>query len=88
MKVIYLKSLFKDLKKIKNQKLKDVLKDVFIELEEKDSLLKISNVKKMSGHKNAYRIRIGDYRLGIFNENENITIARFLKREDIYKLFP
>lgn len=88
MEVTYLKSLEKDLKKIKDKKLLKYIANVFINLEEVDTLFEVSNVKKMSGHSEAYRIRIGDYRLGIFYSEEKITIARFLKREDIYKLFP
>ena len=88
MEVTYLKSLEKDLKKIKDKKLLKSIANVFINLEEVDTLFEVSNVKKMSGHSEAYRIRIGDYRLGIFYSEEKITIARFLKREDIYKLFP
>ena len=42
----------------------------------------------MSGHSDAYRIRIGDYRLGIYYYEDTVTITRFVKREDIYKLFP
>ena len=88
MEVIYLESLLKDLKKIKNEKLLNSLSKLFVKLEESDDLFKISSVKKMSGHPEAYRIRIGDYRLGIFYSDEIVTIARFLKRNDIYKLFP
>ncbi|MBE7629225.1 type II toxin-antitoxin system RelE family toxin [Tenacibaculum piscium] len=88
MNVIYLESLKKDLKKIKDKKLLKNLSEVFIKLEDVDDLLKISSVKKLSGHPDAYRIRIGDYRLGIYyNENE-ISIVRFVKRNDIYKIFP
>lgn len=88
MEVIYLKSLVKDLKKIKDKKLLKSLATVFINIEEVDTLFDVSSIKKMSGHSEAYRIRIRDYRLGIFYSEEKITIARFLKREDIYKLFP
>ncbi|WP_233861542.1 type II toxin-antitoxin system RelE family toxin [Tenacibaculum piscium] len=88
MNVIYLESLKKDLKKIKDKKLLKNLSEVFIKLEDVDDLLKISSAKKLSGHPDAYRIRIGDYRLGIYyNENE-ISIVRFVKRNDIYKIFP
>lgn len=88
MNVIYLESLAKDLKKIKNKKLLKSLSQVFTTLEETDDLFKISSVKKMSGHPDAYRVRIGDYRLGIYYSDNEITIARFVKRNDIYKLFP
>lgn len=88
MEVIYLESLVKDLKKIKDKKLLKSLSKVFINLEEIDDLFKISSVKKMSGHPEAYRIRIGDYRLGFYYSDNKIEIARFLKRNDIYKVFP
>ena len=88
MEVIYLESLVKDLKKIKDKKLLSSLSKVFINLEEIDDLFKISSVKKMSGHPEAYRIRIGDYRLGFYFFENKIEIARFLKRNDIYKVFP
>lgn len=88
MQVIYLKSLEKDLKKIKDKKLLKSLADVFINIEEVDTLFEVSNVKKLSGHTEVYRIRVGNYRLGIFYSEDTITIARFLKRNDIYKVFP
>ena len=88
MEVIYLESLVKDLKKMKDKKLLKSLSKVFVNLEEIDDLFKISSVKKMSGHPEAYRIRIGDYRLGFYYSDNKIEIARFLKRNDIYKVFP
>ena len=53
-----------------------------------ENLDSLKGVKKLHGHFFAYRIRIGDYRLGFFKENETIILVRFLKRADIYKLFP
>lgn len=88
MEVTYLKSLEKDLKKIKDRKLLKSLATIFIGLEKAESLIEVSGIKKLSGHSDAYRIRIGDYRLGIYYSEDIISIARFLKREDIYKLFP
>lgn len=57
-------------------------------MESIDSLDEIPNIKKLKGHKSAYRIRIGDYRLGFFFENTTIIFARFVHRKDIYKIFP
>ena len=88
MKVIYLETLAKDLKKIKDKKLLKSLSEVFINLEEFEDLFQVSNVKKLSGHSDVYRIRVGNYRLGIYYVNNKITVARFVKRNDIYKLFP
>lgn len=88
MEIIYLRQALKDVNKIKNDKLKSKILDVITDLKLAENLSEIKNIKPMSGHSDAYRIRIGDYLLGIFQSEETITIARFLKREDIYKLFP
>jgi mRNA interferase RelE/StbE len=53
------------------------------------TILEIPNVKKLSGFKNNYRIRLGSYRLGF--EKINDQTIRFIVvslRKDIYKIFP
>lgn len=88
MELIYLNSFLKDLKKVKNKKTLSQVKTVLFELKSAEDLSSINNSKKLSGHPFAHRIRIGDYRLGFFYSEDKITIARFVKRNDIYKLFP
>jgi len=88
MKVEYLKQFYKDLLKINDEILKNNLFDCIVALKEAENLNVLSNVKKLKGHSEAYRIRIGKYRLGFFFDGEVIELARFAKREDIYKLFP
>lgn len=47
--------------------------------------------KKMEGQKkgeNYYRIRVGDYRIGINNNNPKIIIITIIHRGKIYKHFP
>ncbi len=88
MKIVYAKEAEKDVKKIKNKKLIEKIKLTLLEIKEADGLKNIKGIKKLSGHPAAYRIRIGDYRLGLYFEGEEVEIARFLKRSDIYKVFP
>jgi mRNA-degrading endonuclease RelE of RelBE toxin-antitoxin system len=88
MKVEYLKQFSKDLLKINDETLKNNLFEVIVLLKEAENLNLLSNVKKLKGHNEAYRIRIGKYRLGFFFDGEVVELARFAKREDIYKLFP
>jgi len=78
----------KDLLKIKDSTLKKDIVDMIILLENSESLQNFSNIKKMKGHSEAYRIRIEKYRLGFYFDGDVIELARFAKREDIYKLFP
>lgn len=88
MRVKFGKLFSKDLLKIKDSTLKEDIVEVIVLLENSESIQSISNIKKMKGHSEAYRIRIGKYRLGFYFDGEVIELARFAKREDIYKLFP
>ena len=88
MIVEYLKQFSKDLLKIKDESLKDDLFNAIIALKKAETMNEFSNIKKLKGYQTAYRIRIGKYRLGFYFDGEVIELARFAKREDIYKLFP
>jgi mRNA interferase RelE/StbE len=88
MKVEYLRQFSKDALKINDESLKENLFDVIVLLKNTDDLDLVSNIKKLKGYQNAYRIRIGKYRLGFYFDGEVIELTRFAKREDIYKLFP
>lgn len=88
MKVIFLKSFLSDIRKIKDKRLKSKIKNLILEIEAAKNLEEISGAKKMKGYSIAYRIRIGDYRIGLYKETDYIELARFLKRNDIYKVFP
>ena len=88
MRVKFGKLFSKDLLKIKDSILKKDIVELIVFLENSESIQNISNIKKMKGHSEAYRIRMGKYRLGFYFDGEVIELARFAKREDIYKLFP
>ncbi|OFZ02212.1 MAG: hypothetical protein A3K10_04000 [Bacteroidetes bacterium RIFCSPLOWO2_12_FULL_31_6] len=88
MQVEFLEKFNRDLEKISNNVLKSALVKVIERIEKANSIFEISNVKKLSGHKSAYRIRIGDYRVGIFIDGDFIQFGRIAHRKDIYKIFP
>jgi mRNA interferase RelE/StbE len=88
MKVKFNRKFLSDIKSIKDKKIKEQIKNVIIQLEEAQNLSLVKNVIKIHGYSSFYRIRIGDYRMGIEFEDEEIEILRFLKRNDIYKVFP
>ena len=88
MQVEFLKKLSKDIEALKSRSSKQALIKLIETLEAADSLESIPNTKKLKGHRSAYRIRLGEYRLGLFYEGNTILLARFLHRKDIYKLFP
>ncbi|MFZ9848589.1 MAG: type II toxin-antitoxin system RelE family toxin [Flavobacteriales bacterium] len=88
MIVVIDKSLEKDVSKINDKKIKAKLAIVIEQLQEAEKLSEIVNLKKLQGASNFYRIRIGDYRLGLIYENDELYLVRFLHRKDIYKFFP
>lgn len=49
---------------------------------------KITGLKRLKGVKGAYRLRIGDYRIGFYFEKNIIEMARVAHRKEIYDLFP
>lgn len=88
MKVEFTRKFSKDIDNITSASIKQSIKSYIKTLEQANDFHEIANTKKLKGHRTAYRTRIGDYRLGFFYEKSTITLARFLHRKDIYKLFP
>ncbi len=88
MKVVYYRLFVKDISKIKQQRLKKQVENTILSIKKEANLDQIPNLIKMKNHDTAYRMRIGKYRMGFFYEDGVINIARFVKREDIYDVFP
>jgi len=51
-------------------------------------LLEIDGLKKLKGEQEAYRLRIGEYRLGFLLRSGDVVLVRFLDRKNIYRYFP
>jgi len=89
MKTEYLPSFIKDLKKLKKISTYQEIKSlVFQKIPNTSNITEIRNIRKIKGHQKAYRIRVGDYRIGIFIENNVITFSRVLHRKEVYRYFP
>jgi len=82
MKVEFKTSFLSDLRKVNNQKIVLLVKEII------DELKKVKNLKKLSGFDNAFRIRVRNYRIGKFVVDQTIVLVRILNRKDIYKYFP
>jgi len=79
MNVVYLKSFLGDIKKIKDKKTNDKIKNFIQKLKDAESLDSLGNVKRLKGYSIAYRARLGDYRIGMFKENDHVRISSFFK---------
>ncbi|MCK5781803.1 MAG: plasmid stabilization protein [Flavobacteriales bacterium] len=88
MEYEFYKAFLRDIKKIKDKNLKKYIADTVIDVSKAETINDISNCKKMKGHKTAYRIKTGNYRIGFYLSKNVVEFASFEHRKDIYKKFP
>jgi mRNA interferase RelE/StbE len=81
-------SFLKDISKIKDKNILDSIKEAIENIEEADSIKDIKHLKKMKDCKDAFRVRVNDYRIGIFIEGNKVEFNRVLHRREIYRYFP
>ena len=88
MKVVFEASFARDLKKIREKVILNRVEQAIVNVKDADDLQDISHFSKLSGYDSFYRIRVGDYRIGIEVVGEEIVFVRMLHRKDIYRYFP
>lgn len=88
MKTTFLSRFSKDIDKIKDKNVRNKIADVIELVEQAQTIAELPNLKKIRGNTIAYRIRIGDYRIGLFIENSIVEVVRVFHRKDIYRVFP
>jgi len=89
MKKFISRQFTKDVKKIKNLKILAKIRKVIESVDSANELADISNVEKIVGCENFYRIKFDyRYRIGIYVNNESVQFLRVGTREDFYKKFP
>jgi mRNA interferase RelE/StbE len=89
VKTSFKKSFAKDLKTHNRDKsLLARVQETILEVEASDSINSIKNLKKLKAEGSYYRIRVGNYRIGLIIEKEIVTFVRVLHRSQIYRYFP
>lgn len=89
MNILYTKRFSKDLDAIRHEsKIKKRLLDLIGQIKKVNVLSDITGVKKIEGYQSYFRIRIGDYRLGVKATGNSVEMIRFLHRKEIYRRFP
>jgi mRNA interferase RelE/StbE len=85
--VTFRKSFEKDLNKLRDADLLCKVQAV-IEEAEAANLVDINNLKKLKADGNYYRIRVGNYRIGLVLDKTEIIFVRVLHRKEMYRYFP
>ena len=89
MDLEYRASFVRDLGRIRNADGRRRIKRVIEDLEAAATIAEIpgaARIKSPSGR--FYRIRVGDYRMGLALDADTCILVRCLHRRDIYRLFP
>ncbi len=88
MKTEFLSRFSKDVEKIRSSQVRADVEQAILLIESCEHIRDLANIKKLTGHRNAYRMKIGDYRIGFFLNRDTVEFARVLDRKEIYKSFP
>jgi len=88
MEIYFEESFEKDLRSIDNKKQLNKVKEIIDEIKNAKTLKEIRSLEKLKGYETYYRIRTGDFRVGIEFVEGKVILTRFLHRKDIYKYFP
>ena len=88
MIVTFKKSFEKDLGKLRDADLLHKIQAFIEEAEAAVSLIDIKNLKKLKADGNYYRIRVGNYRIGLVLDEAEISFVRVLHRKEMYRYFP
>jgi mRNA interferase RelE/StbE len=89
MKIRYTKRFSRDLDEIQHQvQVKKRLLSIIEKMKAIEEITELGDVKKIEGYTDYYRVRLGDYRLGLKLAENSIEMIRFLHRKDIYRRFP
>jgi mRNA interferase RelE/StbE len=89
-RVQYKKAFLRELKKLPKEARPDVEEFVFVMLPASSDPLTLPNIKKLVGHQEFFRARLGDYRIGlrIDSQAKVIECCRVKHRRDIYRFYP
>jgi mRNA interferase RelE/StbE len=88
MKTVFLGSFLKDLKKLRDAKVRRAVESSIEDVENASSMSQIKSIKRLSGHHDYYRIRIGEWRIGLKISADVVRFVRCLHRREVYRFFP
>ncbi len=88
MRVAFRASFVKDLGRVRNKAVRQRVATVSQRVEHAAGLDDVPNLRRLTTSGPYYRIRLGDYRIGLVVEGDTIVFVRLLHRRDIYRYFP
>ena len=88
MEVRFDAGFYRDFRQIRDADLRRRVGRVIENVEAASIPSEISGLRRMGAIGRFYRIRVGQYRVGVKIEGETVTLLRFGHRREIYRSFP
>ncbi|MEN6576112.1 MAG: type II toxin-antitoxin system RelE/ParE family toxin [Phycisphaerales bacterium] len=88
MKTEFKRTFLKDVEALGDTATRRRVREVILQVESATGLPDILDIKKLKGCADCYRVRIGDYRLGLVIREKTVVFVRCLHRREVYRYFP
>ena len=89
MNVKFTKSFAKDLRRYrKNNEFLKQVRNVIENVEQARFATDLTGLRQLKAEGRYYRMRVGDFRIGVSIEGDVVTFVRVLHRREIYRFFP
>jgi mRNA-degrading endonuclease RelE of RelBE toxin-antitoxin system len=89
MKIKAERTFLKDLKKIKDNKIRAKIQEAVEAIEGASSVEEIKNLERLKGNPDFYRLKFDyRYRLGLRIDDDTVELLRVGSREGFYNSFP
>jgi mRNA interferase RelE/StbE len=88
LRVEFRESFLRDIQKLKDRSLLPRIREAIADAEAAATIQSIPGLKRLKGGSNYFRLRIGDYRIGIVQEPKALVFVRVMHRREIYRYFP
>ena len=88
MRVEYSKQFLKELAHIPSKTRISIEKFIFDELPGLDDITESRKIESLKGYRNFFKVRFGNYRVGLHKEGGIVVAKRVLHRKEIYRYFP
>ena len=88
MKVRFKGSFAGDLRALSDKALLSRIRALIENVEKAETLADLAGLKKLRGGGAYYRIRVGDYRVGLTVQEDVVVFVRVLHRREVYRYFP
>jgi mRNA interferase RelE/StbE len=88
LKVRFRASFARELRALNDKSLLERVRALIATVESAETLSEIPNLRKLRGGGSYYRVRLGDYRVGLAVEEDAIVFVRVLHRREVCRYFP